>query len=69
MVDGAGLRLWDVSSANAEAVLRDHPRGSGFKGELAALVRAEARAVPGGRFALLARSGLPIAARLAPFDD
>lgn len=69
MVDGAGLRLWDVSRANAETVLRDHPRGAGFKGELAALLRAEARAVPGGRFALLARCGLPLATRLAPFDD
>jgi hypothetical protein len=69
MVDGAGLRLWDVSSANAEAVLRHHPRGGGFKAQLAALVRAEARAVPGGRFALLVRSGLPLATRLAPFAD
>ena len=69
MVDGAGLRLWDVSGGNAEAVLREHPRGAGFKGELAALIRAEARAVPGGRFAFLARYGLPLATRLAPFED
>ena len=55
MVDGAGLRLWDLSAANVEAVLKAHPRGPGFKGELATMVRAEARAVPGGRFALLAR--------------
>jgi hypothetical protein len=32
MVDGAGLRLWDISKANVEVVLRDHPRGDGFKG-------------------------------------
>jgi hypothetical protein len=69
MVDGSGLRLWDVSRTNSEAVLRSHPRGAGFKRELAALIRAEARAVPGGRFALMARWGLPLAARLAPFDD
>jgi hypothetical protein len=69
MVDGAGLRVWDVSKDNVETVLKAHPRGDGFKGELAALVRAEARAVPGGRFALLARCGLPLATRLAPFDD
>jgi hypothetical protein len=69
MVDGAGLRLRDVSKANVEAVLQAHPRGGGFKGELAALIRAEARAVPDGRFALLARWGLPLIARLAPFDD
>jgi hypothetical protein len=69
MVDGAGLRLWDVSKANELAALEAHPRGAGFKAALAALIRAEARAVPGGRFALLARCGLPLAARLAPFDD
>jgi hypothetical protein len=69
MVDLAGLRLWDVSEANVEAVLNAHPRGAGFKSELAELVRAEARAVPGGRFALLARFGMPLAVRLAPFDQ
>jgi hypothetical protein len=68
MVDGAGLRLWDVSEANVDAVLRDHPRGAGFKSELTAL-RAEARAVPDGRFALLARCGLLLAVRLAPFEN
>jgi hypothetical protein len=69
MVDGAGLRLWDISKANVDAVLAVHPRGAGFKSELAALIGAEARAVPGGRFALLARCGLPLAVRLAPFKD
>jgi hypothetical protein len=69
MVDGAGLRLWDLSKANVETVLRDHPRGTGFKSELSGLIRAEARAVPGGRFALLTRCGLLLAVRLAPFDD
>jgi hypothetical protein len=69
MVDGAGLRLWDVSQANVDAVLAAHPRGAGFKDELTALIRGEARAVPGGRFALLTRIGLPLAVRLAPFPD
>jgi hypothetical protein len=69
MVDGAGLRMWDVSEANVEAVLAAHPRGAGFKADLAALIRAEASAVPGGRFALLVRCGLTLAVRLAPFDD
>ena len=31
-------------------------------------IRAEARAVPGGRFSLLVRCGFPLAARLAPFE-
>jgi hypothetical protein len=43
MVDGAGLRLWDISKANVDTVLRDHPRGIGFKSELTGLIRAEVR--------------------------
>jgi hypothetical protein len=69
MVDGAGLRLWDVSADNVRAVLAAHPRGSDFKRELAALMRGEARAVPGGRFSLLVKCGVPVAVRIAPFDD
>ena len=69
MVDGAGLRRWDVSTANVAAVLAAHPRGEDFKDRLTAPIRAEARAVPGGRFALLLRCGLPFAVRLAPFDE
>jgi hypothetical protein len=66
MTDVAGLRLWDVSPANVEEVLRRHPREPSFKGDLSGAVRAEAAAVPGGRFALLVRCGLPLAIRLAP---
>ncbi len=69
MVDGAGLRLWDISEENARVVLRAHPRTAGFKRELAGLMRAEAHAVPGGRFSLLVKCGLPLAVQLAPFDD
>jgi hypothetical protein len=69
MVDGAGLRLWDISESNVEAVLAAHPRGPGFKQELTGMIRAEAAAVPGGRFSLLVRCGLPLAVRLAPFGD
>jgi hypothetical protein len=69
MVDGAGLRIWDIAPANVREVIRRHPRGTGFKRELASMMRAEAGAVPGGRFALLVRCGLPLAVRLAPFDD
>jgi hypothetical protein len=69
MVDGAGLRIWDIAPANVQEVVRGHPRGSGFKGELASMMRAEAQAVPGGRFSLLARCGVPLAVRFAPFDD
>ena len=69
MADGAGLRLWDISPDNVRAVLEAHPRGAGFKRELADLIRAEAAVVPGGRFALLVRCGVPLAVRLAPFAD
>jgi hypothetical protein len=69
MVDVAGLRLWDVSRKNAREVLRAHPRTPGFKREFADLIKAEARAVPGGRFSLIVKSGLPMAVRVAPFDD
>jgi hypothetical protein len=69
MVDGAGLRLWDISKENAEAVLVAHPRGPGFKRQFGSWIRNEAHAVPGGRFSLLRRCGLTLAARIAPFTD
>ncbi|OBG77144.1 hypothetical protein A5700_20455 [Mycobacterium sp. E1214] len=68
MVDGAGLRVWDVAPGNVTEVLRRYPRGD-FKRELVTMIRAEAAAVPQGRFALLVRCGMPLAVRLAPFDS
>jgi hypothetical protein len=68
MVDGAGLRIWDVAPRNVEAVLHRYPRGD-FKRELIGLARAEAAAAPRGRFGLLVRCGLPLAVRMAPFDS
>jgi hypothetical protein len=68
MVDGAGLRLWDVAPANVAEVLRRHPRGD-FKRQLVAMMRAEAAAMPQGRFGLLVRCGVPLAVRMAPFKD
>jgi hypothetical protein len=69
MVDGAGLRAWDVAPRNIEEVLRRHPRGPGFKRGLSDTVKAEARAVPGGRFALAVRCGMTLAVRMAPYDS
>jgi hypothetical protein len=69
MVDGAGLRAWDISPENRQAALARYPREAGFKGELAGMIRAEAAAVPGGRFALLVRCGMTLAVRLAPFGS
>jgi hypothetical protein len=69
MVDGAGLRAWDVAPHNVEEALRLHPRGPDFKRALSDTIREEARAVPGGRFALLRRCGMTLAVQLAPFDS
>jgi hypothetical protein len=68
MVDGAGLRIWDIAPRDVEEVLRRYPRGD-FKRELVGMMRAEAIAVPAGRFGLLVRWGLPLAVRMAPFDS
>jgi len=65
----AGLRLSDIAPRNRTAVLARYPRGPGFKAELAAMIRNEAHAVPGGRFALLARMGFPLLVRVAPLRD
>jgi hypothetical protein len=67
MVDGAGLRIWDVAPANVAEILRRYPRVD-FKRQLIAMMRAEAAAVPQGRFGLLVRCGVPLAVRTAPFE-
>jgi hypothetical protein len=67
MVDGAGLRIWDVAPANVDEIVRRYPRVD-FKRQLVELMRAEAAAVPRGRFDLLVRCGVPLAVRLAPLD-
>jgi hypothetical protein len=48
MVDGAGLRLRDISKQNVRAVLATHPRRAAFKDDLLALIRAEATVVASG---------------------
>jgi hypothetical protein len=68
MVD-VGLRLDEIAPRNREAVLARYPRGAGFKGEFAAMIRNEAHAVRGGRFALLTRTGFPVLVRAAPLHD
>lgn len=66
MLDLGGLRAEDVSDAFREEAGRLHPR-RGVTAEITAMVRAEARAVPAGRFALLHRCGLVPLIKLAPF--
>jgi hypothetical protein len=58
LLDLGGLRLWDASPALlSEVASRWTP------GDMVPYVRAEARAVPKGRFALLARCGMTVAMR------
>jgi len=68
MADVAGLRVCDVAPANVQEILRRHPRDD-FKRQITAMMRAEAAAVPGGRFDVLVRSGVPLAVRMAPFES
>ncbi len=63
--DIGGLRIEDLSPRLVDSVLDDHPR-TGFTSDIAALVTAEAAAVPDGRFALLRSTGFLLAARVAP---
>jgi hypothetical protein len=62
LLDLAGLRLWDVAEQLVDEVTTRYPRD----GKITPLVRAEARAVPKGRFALLVRSGGLIAMQTSP---
>ncbi len=63
MADLAGMRRWDISPSNREAIVSRHPRGS-VKADIQRLVTAEAKAVPGGRFAQLRRCGFLVLVRL-----
>lgn len=56
MFDLAGMRAGDLPRGFREDAIRAHPR-AGVTREIARLVRAEARAVPKGRFALIHRCG------------
>ena len=66
--DLIGQRLWDLPKDLVSGVIERHPR-SGVGAAIPGLVRAEARAVPEGRFALLTRYGFTVAMRLAPVKD
>jgi len=68
MADVAGLRICDVSPGNVDEIIRRYPRDD-FKRQITAMMRSEAAAMPQGRFALLMRSGVPLAVRLAPFGS
>lgn len=63
MVDLIGLRRWDLPGQIIHQTVREHPR-PGFTADIVRLLRAEARAVPGGRFSLIRRCGFGIAVRV-----
>ena len=69
MVDGAGLRAWDVAPRNIAEVLRRHPRGPGFKRGLSDTIKDEARAVPRRTLRLLTGAWDDAWVRMAPFDS
>ncbi len=68
VLDLAGFRLWDLPTAYVQQVVARHERGS-VTDTIVDLIGAEARAVPDGRFALLARCGFTLAVRVAPRPD
>lgn len=66
--DLAGIRLWDLPKPLISGAVQLHPR-HGVKRKIQGLIRDEARAVPEGRFALLARYGFVVAVKLSPIPD
>lgn len=64
MVDLVGLRERDLPHDLVARAVAAHPR-AGFAAEITRALRAEARAVPGGRFAFLRRVGFAPAVRIA----
>ena len=65
MFDLAGLRIGDLTRGYCDHVIGEHPR-DGVSAAIAAMIKAEAAANPGGRFALLNRCGMPLLVRLNP---
>jgi hypothetical protein len=65
MFDLAGTRAGDLTRAYRDHVIHIHPR-DGVSADVAAMVKAEAKANPDGRFALLRRCGLPELMKLNP---
>lgn len=63
--DLGGLRLSHLAAPTVQAILDAHPR-TGLAEVIVPLIRAEAAAVPTGRFALLCKTGFPAAVRMAP---
>ena len=69
LLDLAGVRLWDLDPRFGAAAQARHPR-LGMKRHLTACWSNEARAVPGGRAAFIARwAAFGLFVRLAPYRE
>ena len=64
LVDLVGLRERDLPYDLVARTVAEHPR-AGFAAAITSAIRAEARAVPGGRFAFVRRVGFGPAVRIA----
>jgi hypothetical protein len=56
LCDLGGFRLWDLPKPWVQEVIEEHPRDAEIKA-VVAMIGAESKAVPHGRFALLRRCG------------
>lgn len=63
--DLLGQRLVELTAGHVADVHARHPRGA-FVDDFTRFIAAEARAVPGGRFAMLHRLGFTLAMRASP---
>ncbi len=64
LLDLIGMRLWDLPRRFVQDVYTRHPQ-TGLRPTINKMIRAEARAVPGGRFSLLSATGFRLAIRFA----
>ncbi len=65
LLDLAGMRLIDLPASVVDEVFDRHPAG-GVRDTIVRVIDAEARALPGGRFAQLRRLGFTLAIRTSP---
>jgi hypothetical protein len=65
MCDLIGARLWDLPRPWVARVVAEHPR-DGVVEAITGMIRAESKAMPDGRFALIRRCGFASVMRVAP---
>ena len=65
LCDLGGSRLWDLPKPWVQKVIEEHPRDGVIKA-VVAMIGAESKAVPHGRFALLRRCGFSLIMATGP---